>query len=184
MNEQTIVFFCGPDRCGKTQIAKELSRRLNVPYFKASSERDTFLSSRVERSERFMYQLRYADPRVFDLLSQTGHSVVFDRGFPCEYAYSQVLKRKSDLELLYKMDEAWASIGAKVVFCYRSSYDNIVDDLDSTIDSTVLKALDEKYREFFARSKCDHVYLNVDDEDLEREIREVVKFVNNVGEER
>ena len=99
-----------------------------------------------------------------------------------EDKYSQVLKRKSDLELLFKMDEAWASLGAKVVFCYRSSYDNIVDDLDSTIDSTVLRALDEKYREFFARSKCDHTHLNVDDEDLEREIREVVKFMNNVGE--
>lgn len=35
---QQIIMICGADMTGKTQIAKELSRRLKIPYFKAKTE--------------------------------------------------------------------------------------------------------------------------------------------------
>jgi len=176
--KQHIVFFVGPDMCGKTQIAKELARRLGDPnlYFKASSEHATFMS-KVPRNEAFMNQLRYADPRVFDLLKQTQHSVVFDRGYPCEHAYSAVLNRPTDADALKHMDEAWASLGSVIVFCHRSSYVGIVDDLDPKLDATVLRRLHEAYESFLARSACRVLRLNVDDGSLDREVGEILAFM-------
>lgn len=174
---QRLVFFVGPDMCGKTQIAKEVSRRMGVPYFKATSEHTSFLSTRVSTSDQFLNQLRFADPRVLDILRQTGHSVVFDRGFPCEYAYSQVFGRETDLIMLKHVDEAYAALGAVVVFCHRSSYEGIKDDLDPTIGQELLDRLHAAYERFIGWTKCRFLLLNVDDEDLDREAREVTDFV-------
>lgn len=177
INNQKLVFFVGPDMCGKTEIAKEVSRKLRVPYFKATSEHTSFLSSRVSKNDQFLNQLRFADPRVLDILRQTGHSVVFDRGFPCEYAYSKVFSRETDLTMLKHIDEAYAALGAVIVFCHRSSYKDIKDNLDSSITELVLAKLHDVYKEFASWTKCRLLSLNVDDENLEREVFDVIDFV-------
>lgn len=174
---QHVVFFVGPDMCGKTEIAKATAAALGVPYFKASSEHDSYLSSKVSRREAFLNQLRYADPRVFDVLQQSGHSLVFDRGFPCEYAYSRVFNRETDTTMLRHMDEMWSTIDARIVFCYRSSYEGIVDDLDPNITARVLRDIHAEYESFFVWSRCKHLELNVDDEVLGREVDDVLRFL-------
>ena len=177
MQKQHIVFFVGPDMCGKTEIAKEVSRRLGVPYFKATSEHTSFLSSRVSKNDQFLNQLRFADPRVYDLLRQTGHSVVFDRGYPCEFVYANVLERETDMVMLRHVDAAWAGLGARIVLCHRSSYAGINDDLDPTIDQDMLNDLHDTYFEFSRWTKCPLLKLNVDDESLEREVSETLTFL-------
>lgn len=172
---QRIVFLVGPDRCGKTEIGKELSRQSGIPYFKASSEHDTFLSCRVTKREAFLNQMRYADPRVFDVLKQTGHSIIFDRGFPCEWVYSKVLGRETDQQIIKHMDEMWASQGSLVVICQRSTYAGISDDLDPNIDSKVLSNLHDAYAEFASWSRCQILKLSVDDENLGREVSEIME---------
>lgn len=176
-SRQKLVFFIGPDRCGKTQISKAVSKALNIPYFKATSEHTSFLSTRVSTSDQFLNQLRFADPRVLDILRQTGHSVIFDRGFPCEYAYSKVMGRETDMVMLKHVDEAYAALGAAVVFCHRSSYNGIRDDLDPSIGQELLDRLHAAYELFTYWTKCRLLRLNVDDENLDREVREVVDFV-------
>lgn len=179
-SEQKIVMICGPDMTGKTQIAQELSRRTGLPYFKATSEHTSFLSSRVSKNDQFLNQLRFADPRVLDLLRQTGHSVIFDRAYPCEYSYSKVLGRETDMKMLHHVDEEWANIGARVVLCHRSSYVGIEDDLDPTINAEVLQKLHDEYFTFASWTKTKLLKLNVDDEDLEREMREVLAFIKGL----
>lgn len=176
---QKIIILAGCDMTGKTQIAHELARRLNIPYFKASSEHEAFLTSRNEsRSELFLNQLRYADPRMLDFLKQTGHSVVKDRAFPCEYVYSGVFKRMTDYQMLCHIDEQYAKLGTKIVVTSRSSYEGIVDDLDPTLDSKILQKIDYGYIEFMSWTKCDIMRLNVDDEDLNREVTDVLNWLN------
>jgi thymidylate kinase len=174
---QRIVFFVGPDRCGKTEIAKAVSRAIDIPYFKATSEHTSFLSSRVSKNDQFLNQLRFADPRVLDILRQTGHSVVFDRGFPCEYAYSRVMDRETDMVMLRHVDEAYAALGASVIFCHRSTYEGIHDDLDPTVGPELLNRLHAMYEEFAGWTRCRLLRLNVDDENLDREVRDVLAFV-------
>jgi deoxyadenosine/deoxycytidine kinase len=178
VKEQKLILFVGPDRCGKTQIARELSRVTGIPYFKATSEHASFLGSRVSKNDQFLNQLRFADPRVCDLLKQTGHSVIMDRGFPCEFAYSQVLTRETDHSMLRYVDDAYASMGAIIVFCHRTSYVGITDDLDPSIGQELLEKLHVAYENFFdSVSKCRVLRLNVDDEDLDRETRDILEFV-------
>jgi hypothetical protein len=168
----------GPDMTGKTQIAKELSKRTGIPYFKASSERTTYLETKVTRPELFLNQLLYADPRAFDLAKQVGFSMVMDRAYPCEAVYSQVMERKTDMDAIHVMDGLWASLGAKIVICYRSSYEGIVDDIDEKITAPVLKRLTEAYFAFSDWTRCDVLRLNVDDEDLNREVEEICLWLD------
>ena len=177
IGRQRIIFFVGPDMCGKTEISKALSRQTDIPYFKASSEHDAFLSSRVSKRELFLNQLRYADPRVMDLLKQTFQSVIFDRGFPCEYAYSKVFNRETDDKMLRHLDEQWSKLDARVVLCCRSDYTHVIDDLDPTVKGETLQQIHDAYMDFASWTKCKLLKLNVDDEDLQRELDEVHYFI-------
>lgn len=175
-DKQQIIFFIGPDKTGKTNIAKALAVCLNVPYFKASSEHTSFCSKR----ELFINQLRYADMRVFDLINQTKLSVIFDRGYPCEYVYSKVTKRDTDHAMLRAEDDAYASIDAKIIFCYRSSYDGLCDDIDETINSDKLKELSDEYFAFVdTYTKCKVLKLCVDSQNLTEQVSRILKFLTD-----
>ena len=166
--------FVGPDKTGKTNIARAVSETLKIPYFKASSERSTFCDDRSQ----FIEQLRHADMRAFDLIKQTGVSVVMDRAYPCEYAYSAVTGRPTDLEMLRAEDDAYASIGAVIVLCYRTSYAGLRDDLDESIDAAKLWELTRAYFTFAEKfTKCRVLKLCVDSEDLQSQVSQVITFV-------
>ena len=177
---QRIIIFDGPDMCGKTAIAKELSRRTGIPYFKASSEHETFLydcgpnepQSGLQNGE-FLNQLWYADPRTFDLLKQTGQSIIFDRAYPSEYVYSTLFHRKTDMQAIQFLDELYESLGAQLVICVRASYAGIHDDLKPDMGPETLQKQHDLYMDFLKATRLDSVLLFTDDEDLEREIREV-----------
>lgn len=171
--KQQIVAIVGPDMCGKTEIASALCEDLNLPYFKASSEHETYL----RHPDRFIQQLRFADTRVLDFLKQTGYSVVFDRAWPCEFAYSTVFKRPTDMSVLTRVDAGMASLGAKIIITHRTSYKGIIDDIDPTTTEDRLDALDAAYQGFLKWTKCSTLLLNVDDENLGREIRDIKQFL-------
>lgn len=175
--KQSVVMVVGPDMTGKSQIAKELARITLTPYYKASSEHDAFLSSRLSKNELFLNQLRYADPRVFDLFKQCSFNAIFDRAYPCERVYSEVFYRVTDDAMLEHLDQQWASIGTKVILCQRSSYEGITDDLDPTVGQETLQKLHVAYDAFASWTKCSVLKLNVDDENLEREVNECMKFM-------
>lgn len=178
MNDQNVIFLVGADMCGKTQIAQALSQKLQIPYFKPSEERQTF----VNNQSKFLFDLKYADPRMADFLWQSGYSVVFDRGFPCEWVYSKLLNRETDDVALRHVDNVYASIGAKIVVTYRSSYVGIIDDIDSSLKEEKLEVIDRLYREFAKWSNCSVMFLNVDSENLDWEVEEICKFLHNGGE--
>ena len=171
--KQTVLMFVGPDMCGKTNISQELSKRLQIPYFKPSEEKLTFLSNQ----DKFVLDARYADTRMADFLKQTKHSVIFDRGYPCEWVYSRFFNRKTDDDALKHVDEVHYQIGTKVIIPYRLSYSNIVDDLDPTINGDKLIKLERLYREFSKWTKLKCMFLNVDSKTLDEEISEIMQFI-------
>jgi len=173
MSDQKIIMVVGPDMCGKTQIAQALAKDQNIGYFKATSEHETYLSMK----ERFLLQLQHADPRTLDLLKQIGFSAVFDRAYPCEFAYSRVFKRKTDNNKLVMLDREYAKLGAKIILCRRTSYKGIVDDIDPHITSTILEDLDRAYNEFCGWTRCDVLQLNVDDENIQRELTDIKNWL-------
>ena len=170
---QQIIIFVGPDRCGKTEISQALSHILNIPRFKASSEHGSFLN----KQDLFVNQLRYADTRMVDFLLQTHHSVIYDRAFPCEKVYSEFYGRQTDLSVLEHVDNEMAYMGAKIIVCHRSSYENVIDDLDPKLKGENLQKIENGYRDFAKWSKCETLFLNVDDQNLVREIGDILDFL-------
>ncbi len=168
-----VLFVCGPDMTGKTQIAKELSRLTHIPYFKASSEHKAFLGDQ----KSFIDEIRHADPRMVDFIEQTEMSVIFDRGFPCEGVYSLFFKRPTDAAALRYLDEAYAKLRARVLICTRRSFTGVVDDLNPKLGKDALEEISRLYQLFATYSRCRTYTLYVDDEDLERETNEALSFM-------
>jgi group I intron endonuclease len=173
-NPQQVVLLCGgPDRCGKTTILREIERITGINYFKVSNEHENFLLSQ----DRFINEIRYAEPRFVDVLYQLCTSVLVDRAYMCEWVYAQYFKRETDLRMLRKLDYDYTKIGAKILICTRKSFVGICDDLDPTINEKALTYISELYHCFKNWSHGNVHILYVDDEDLDRQVKEVLEFI-------
>lgn len=166
--------FVGPDRCGKTQIAKELSKILKIPVYKASSEHENFLN----KQNHFLNDLQYADPARLDLIKQLNCSIIFDRWFPCEFVYSTFFNRETDLKAIAFLDSEYAKLDTKIIFCTRKSFVGIQDDLNSVLNQKALEQISIIYEDFLQQSMCVSYKLYVDDENLNREIKEIIEFLD------
>jgi hypothetical protein len=175
-----IVIICGADRTGKTEIAKALAVRLNVPYYKAANEKANFLSEQG----RFLNELRYADPARLDLLSQIGSGLIFDRGFPCERVYSWLYCRETDEMMLDRLDQRFAELGTIVIHTTRASFAGYQDEDDPKLTSDVLATISQLYEKYLASLRCRHMTLYVDDNDLCRELYDITSFISGGRNER
>lgn len=171
-----VVIFDGPDKCGKTEMATELSRRLGIPYFKNTAEWDAFAKS----PDYFANAMKYGDDYFYRFLRDTGISCILDRSYPSEWVYSRVYKRKTFGDALKKVDTIASSFGTKIIIPYRSSYLGMKDDIHE-IGEEELVELHREYNAFSKWTRCDALNLCVDDENLEREISEICKFLGLEG---
>lgn len=151
---------------GKTEIAKALSLSLGVPYFKNENETKKFLDPK----DYFVNTLRYCDPYFISFLKQTRTSVIIDRHYPSEWVYSKVFGRQTDMQALQRTDTAFAELGAIIVFCWREKHLRVDDAFPGVIDTKRLSELQDNYKQFCNWTKCRVIPLNVDDEDIEREL--------------
>lgn len=169
-----ILSLEGPDKVGKSEIAKELSQCTGTPVFKNTGEWSTDLKD----SSYFKNLLVYGGTFLIDFLQQTKTDVILDRHYPSEWVYSQYFGRETEMAVLKKIDEKFWDLGGKIVICRRKNYDGIQDDLHHYIDAGVLVKLDALYEEFAKWTKCDVYTLWVDDEDLQREVKEIREWLN------
>lgn len=172
-SKQKVIVFEGPDGCGKTNISKALSSDLNVPYFKNKDEWKYF----VNDPAYFVNALTYGDPYFLSYLEQTGASVIVDRWYPSEWVYSQVFNRPTNMDVLELIDKRAAGLGTKIVIPYRKNYQDVVDQFEDVITPGVLENVHAAYLRFVEWTECDTFLLNVDDENLARELKEVHNFL-------
>ena len=172
--KQQIIILDGPDGCGKTNIGLALSEKLGIPYFKNEGEWDHFADK--DQTEYFLNCIRYRHPHLLEFLKATGTSAVLDRAYPSEYVYPEIFERKTDCDAIVWCDEMCASMNAKVIIPFRNSYANVEDQF-SFVDEKMLDRVHDKYIDFFGWTKCKALMLNVDDEDLNREISEIMIFL-------
>lgn len=171
--KQKVIVFEGPDGCGKTNISQALSLDLGVPYFKNKDEWKYF----VNDPAYFVNALTYGDPYFLSYLEQTGASVIVDRWYPSEWVYSQVFSRPTNMEVLRIVDQRAAALGTKIVIPYRENYESVIDQFEDVITPSVLQNVHNVYLKFVEWTSCDTILLNVDDENLSRELKEVHSFL-------
>ncbi len=174
MKKQQLIIIDGPDGCGKTNIAEALSKRIGVPVFKNSGEWDHF--GQCSGNEYFDLAASYLHPYVLSFIEQTGTSVILDRSHPSEWAYSRVFDRPRLDGQTEWSDCRSAKLGAKVIIAVRSNYSDVVDE--HGVQPEHLAQLDRLYREYANITECDCLLLNVDDENLERELAEIIEFLS------
>lgn len=175
MNRNILISLEGPDRCGKSEIAAELSRQTGVPCFKNTGEWTTDLKDPTY----FKNLLIYGGTFLIDFIEQTRPSAILDRHYPSEWVYSRYFRRETDDAVLRKIDEKFARAGGKIVLCRRKSYAGIRDDLHTYVDSEVLAGIDKLYGEFADWTQCPVLTLWVDDEDLKREMKEIKEWIGH-----
>jgi thymidylate kinase len=169
-----LVAFEGPDMCGKTEIARELSRQLGVNVYKNSGEWTTDLKS----PDYFKNLLVFGGTFLIDFISQVRPQAILDRYYPSEWVYSRLFDRETDNDILRRIDEKFAESGGKIVLFRRKSYNGIQDDLHSYIDEKLLMRLDALYEDFSKWTTCPVLTVWVDDEDLNREVSEIREWLN------
>jgi hypothetical protein len=168
----TVILFDGSDKVGKTEMARELSKRINVPYFKNESEWHAFSKD----SSYFVNALKYGDPYFYSFLKMTGTSVILDRSYPAEWVYSTVYNRPTDHEVLNYIDGLAAEIGVKIIVPYRTSYEGLHDDMHD-IDCKAMQKISDVYGEFIKWTKCETLHMCIDSEDLSYEMKTILEFI-------
>jgi len=152
VKDQQIYIFEGPDRCGKTEMATELAKRLDIPYFKAANEKENWTAGLLKDSLWFDYTLP-------QFLKATKVSCVFDRSYPSEWVYSQVFGRKTNMNMLEKTDKQFADLGAKIFIPYRTDYTGYVDDVEEV--NGRFGDIHSKYLEFEYWTNCSTMWIDV-----------------------
>jgi thymidylate kinase len=168
----TVVLFDGSDKVGKTEMARELSKRLNIPYFKNESEWNAFSND----PSYFKNALRYGDPYFYNFLKKTGTSVILDRSYPSEWVYSNVYNRSTDVEALNHVDSLAASMGVKIIIPYRTSYEGLHDDMHD-IDAKQMQKISDTYADFIKWTRCDTLHMCIDAEDIDWEMKTILEFI-------
>jgi thymidylate kinase len=176
MRNQRIIILDGPDGCGKTNIGQELSRYLGIPYFKVNSEIAHW------RQGKFKEALEFDQTYISEFLLQTGYDVIVDRAYPSEYVYSKVFKRETNIEVLKKVDEAFAKMGAVIVIPVKHDYSK--NRQDELVENSKLDEIHHEY-ERFARlfTQCSSLTLYVDDlkENLHEEMKVITQELFNIN---
>ena len=73
------------------------------------------------------------------------------------------------------LDNNFSRLNTTIIIAQRSDYSNIVDDIDPVrLNGKKLQEIHDLYEEFSKWTSCKVVKLNVDDENLEREVAEVL----------
>lgn len=180
MAKQRVIIVVGTERTGKTNIVKGLSERLKLPTFKAQVQKKFFMGDRSQ----FLPFLRFGETTLADFLEQTGTSVVLDRNYPCEIVYSKHFNRPTDPDVTAQLDEAYARMGALVVLCTRlQGYAGRVDEDDLTIKEDQIAAIDTLYKQYVPLLKAKHIVLDTSDENLDRELDEIVAALEKMEKE-
>ena len=170
-----LLIIDGVDMTGKTQIGRTLSSMLNVPYFKHSNEWRQFEGEQ----EFFKKSLQYGATFVVDFIEQTGVNAIMDRFTPSEYVYSRLLLRPTDLSVLEDLDQRLAKMGAKQVICRRKNYIQADDRYPELLTVDKIRRADTLYEKFIDWTRVPTFTLWVDDEDIDRECDEVIKFLGD-----
>ena len=169
MTKQKIILFEGPDKCGKTTIAKELSKFIDIPYFKFTAH-DYWDKSEYELATKF------DQPFLAELLRQTGQSIIIDRGYPSEYVYGSAYNRNPDLDLIAKLDNMFAKLNTTIVFCYKRKH----NEVDEKVNVSKYATLRNLYQSFMLVTKCNGVLLDTTDQDLNKQIKTITERLKEI----
>lgn len=154
VRDQIILFLEGMDKSGKTHLGKLLSSALSIPYY--HGERAPATAD--ELKTRTFDVARIELMQMYDVLRQTGISIIIDRWHLSEYVYSKVFGRSIDNSLLWHLDEQFAELGAIIIYC--AAKDELIKSRfneEEIVDFSDKDAILYYYNDAIAQTKCEWI---------------------------
>ncbi len=168
-NKQKIILFDGVDHVGKTSIAKELSKFLDIPYFK-------FVNHNYWDKNEYELATKFDQPFLAELLRQTNYSIILDRGYPAEFAYGTVYERNIDYDLIDRIDKMFADLNTTIIFCSKDN--NREKDEKVTLDK--YEKLSYAYGLFSSMTKCNKIFLNTTSQDVVIQLKTITERLKEI----
>lgn len=161
-NNQTIIIFEGHDMTGKSNIAKQLSAKLNIPVFKFTKQHDGIPD--------FLNMLHFTAQCQTQICQQTNYSFIFDRFVGSEYAYAKFNNRPTDENKIFNLDSRLGKLNTIIIYCYKDEDKYIDDDLGryTTDDYNKIKTY---YNQFLFKSKCKWIGLNTSQQNIKEQLQ-------------
>lgn len=172
-----IILFDGCEKTGKSTIARELSKQLNVPIFTSEVSHDRLKSSFKDGTDLFYEAFRIDQPFLLSFLRQTQYSVIQDRSYPSQYVYPLMYAKNGrifDEPLLKWTDKEYKKLNAKIILCLKKEFN---DEKDEIINNTDFKTIQQYYLQFSKWTECDCLILYTDNRDMESQMITIKEFI-------
>lgn len=150
-DELPCILVEGPDRVGKSTIAKALSDVVKLPLFKFADEAQIFKKGQ-NGALAFDFGLT-------GFIKQTGFRFISDRSYVSEWVYATAFDRKTDWDLLERIDSAHADIGTKILYLWSSTVPGEIDELVPQDKYWQVKSTYDKFCDW---TRCEIVDYDVD----------------------
>ena len=157
-----ILIFEGTEKSGKTTLAKAISSKLKIPYYKNSYQK---------------FGLKEIYFILWDLLNQTCLDLIIDRDYPSWYVYSKLRGEEVDRSAFNFIDTFAQSLNTKIIICYKTSYKESYNDI---VPVELNPKILELYKEFSKVTKCETLFLNTSVGSFDYHIKEILRFLRRV----
>lgn len=147
---QTIIILEGIDNVGKTAIGKELSKRISIPYFKNNQENDKNYDSAVAQ--------KYTAEFTTQIFEQTNLSVIMDRFWISEFAYSKAFNRQT-FNNFEELDKRLSELNSIIIIFDKERKNQIEENASTKRDYRNIKTA---YVTFHLKSVTDTMFFNSD----------------------
>lgn len=146
-----IVIFEGVDGAGKTTLAREVSKRMNMPVYKPPSRDPGEVNAAMSQAED-----DGAWGVIFSLAGwYTDVDIILDRAYPSEYAYGIAFDRKIDTRL-WSLDEEVSKHHAIIFWLAFASEDEWMPR-SRDVSLARYRKLHEAYQHFFSCTRVPNV---------------------------
>jgi len=152
-----LIILEGIDKSGKTFLGKKLAEMLNIPYFKGKKAPKTKKELKTKGHEVAKIEIEM----LYELVKQTGISLVVDRFHISEYVYAKAYGRELDEKFIWDMDKKFAELGTYIV--YFTAKDEILKARwsdEHIVDFNKVKTLKLLYSQALLKTKCSVIIVN------------------------
>lgn len=181
MKNKHIIIFEGLDGTGKTTIAKELSKTLDIQYFKnPMHDLDTTPEKYHKDINYFKLLTNFQAPLILSFLSQcsfVNYGIILDRFTPSEFAYGLSLRNSTSVDIIWAIDKKLAELGAKIIYCTKWDILKIKNNF-SYENSIKLKTYYQIYK---SKTQIPWLELDTTSENISYQISEIVHFLSTSG---
>jgi len=167
-----IILFEGVDDTGKTTIANELSKVINVPVYKNETQKTLY---NEHNEKHFELLLKFGGNVELQLMELLKPDIIFDRSFVSEFAYARAFDRKSDDKFVHYLSLKYNALGTIIVYCYKDNIDDVFDD--EVIPKHKIMAIKNAYELYFWHTPIPVLHLNTTDKDLTKQINAILFFL-------